>query len=119
MQAQDTKTNPAGAQTWFTIITDDGEEHKTLLDRGTKAEVFSTLDEYVPSSVRVLEQNRDDEFAETLQSLNGEEWLRNSVCPVCHRMDFDAVLEESLTSNIGIKIMEVRLLNAKEAAGLL
>lgn len=62
--------------TWFTVISDDGSEHTTLLDRGTKADVFAVLDEYVPSAARVLEQDRDDEFAQTLESMNGEEWLR-------------------------------------------
>lgn len=101
-------------ETWFTIISDDGSDYATLLDRGTKADVFATLDEYVPATVRVLEQDRDDEFAQTLESMNGEEWLRSNACPTCHRMDFEAVLEESLKSRICRVGLKVRLTNAEE-----
>lgn len=73
------------ATTWFSVYTDDGAEPNLLLDRGVKQDVFETLGEYDPQTVRVIEFDRDDDYAQQIEALNGEEWLHQNDCPTCGR----------------------------------
>ena len=102
----------------FTVMSDDGAE-PTLIYEGDKTEVYRLLShEYDPKTVRVSEYEDDSEDADRVSSLNGEEWLRQNPCPVCCRMDFDAVLQESMKSRICREGLKVRMLNAEAECGV-
>lgn len=99
-------------ESYYTVYSDDGEEPQLLID-GDKQDVFETLDQYDPKGLLVTEWSDDSIQADKIESLNGEEWLMQNSCPVCHRMDFNAVLDESLTSQMMREILKTRIKNSE------
>lgn len=83
-QSNETRRD-SSEESYFDIYTDDGDDPQLLLGWGRKWDVFDILNQYDPQTVRVTELDRADEFATRIESLNGEEWLRQNSCPTCGR----------------------------------